>query len=132
MEHFWRSGAGIRTDSLIFFYCKISILLIFSDSHNYLYIFTEKRRNYTENSCKFTLTFSKKYGIILLENKREVMNMKKIMNLLTNVICAFLWLLWLWLIASWLEISAHNTDPNYVYNQYNFFVWIDSLLNYFF
>lgn len=43
-------------------------------------------------------------------------------NKITNILCVISAIFFLWIFASFIDISAHNNTENPVYNDYNFFI----------
>ena len=54
--------------------------------------------------------------------------MKKISKIIFDIISLICGVLLVWLICSWCEVSAHNTDPDYIYSQYNIIVYFSNLI----
>lgn len=54
--------------------------------------------------------------------------MKRISKIISNIIFLICGVLLVWFILSWCEVSAHNTDPDYIYSQYNIFIYFSNLI----
>lgn len=55
--------------------------------------------------------------------------MKKISKIISDIIFLICVVLLIWFILSWGEVNAHNTDPNYIYSQYNIFIYFSNLMS---
>lgn len=56
------------------------------------------------------------------------MTLKKIGNLVLNILTLAGILFLAWMFFSWVEVVSHNLEPGYVYSNANFFTWMLEVL----